>query len=452
MVVHESPAPEARVSHKSVATGNGHTAPQAPTADAESGLLHSALIYFNHAAERLGLSAGLQKVLSTPERELTVSIPLVRDSGDIEVYSGYRVQHSTVRGPAKGGVRYHPEVSLEEVEGLAALMTWKCAVVDIPYGGAKGGIICDPSTLSKGELRNLTRSYTRAIMPVIGPQKDIPAPDVNTNEQIMAWMVEAASRQEGQNVYGIVTGKPLSLGGSQGRAEATGRGVAITTACLLKKLDRNMRDTTVAVQGFGKVGNAAASILAGMGAKVVAVSDVSGGLYNADGLDIADLIAYTAESPGHLIEGYPGKADKVTNADVLLLDVDVLVPAAMENQITAENAADVKARVIVEGANGPTTPEADTILHENGVIVIPDILANAGGVVVSYFEWVQNLNHYYWDLQTVRDRLEQVMVRSFEDVWTFSHAHNVDLRNGAYMLGIKRVADAVEMRGLCASN
>jgi glutamate dehydrogenase (NAD(P)+) len=309
-------------------------------------------------------------------------------------------------------------------------MTWKCAVVDIPYGGAKGGIICDPSTLSKGELRNLTMSYTRAIMPVIGPQKDIPAPDVNTNEQIMAWMVEAASRQEGQNVYGIVTGKPLSLGGSQGRAEATGRGVAITTACLLKKLDRNMRDTTVAVQGFGKVGNAAASILAGMGAKVVAVSDVSGGLYNADGLDIADLIAYTAESPGHLIEGYPGKADKVTNADVLLLDVDVLVPAAMENQITAENAADVKARVIV----------------------IPDLLANAGGVVVSYFEWVQNLNHYYWDLQTVRDRLEQVMVRSFEDVWTFSHAHGVDLRNGAYMLGIKRVADAVEMRGLGASN
>jgi glutamate dehydrogenase (NAD(P)+) len=220
----------------------------------------------------------------------------------------------------------------------------------------------------------------------------------------------------------------------------------------LKKLDRNMRDTTVAVQGFGKVGNAAASILAGMGAKVVAVSDVSGGLYNADGLDIADLIAYTAESPGHLIEGYPGKADKVTNADVLLLDVDVLVPAAMENQITAANAADIKARVIVEGANGPTTPEADTILHENGVIVIPDILANAGGVVVSYFEWVQNLNHYYWDLQTVRDRLEQVMVRSFEDVWTFSHAHNVDLRNGAYMLGIKRVADAVEMRGLGASN
>ena len=450
MVVRESPALNTTEPATHTTGGNGATAPQ--TLEAQPGLLQSALIYFNHAAERLGLGPGLQKVLRTPERELTVAIPLVRDNGEIDVFSGYRVQHSTVRGPAKGGVRYHPEVSLEEVEGLAALMTWKCAVVDIPYGGAKGGIICDPGTLSSNELRNLTMSYTRAIMPVIGPQKDIPAPDVNTNEQTMAWMVEAASRMEGQNVYGIVTGKPLALGGSQGRSEATGRGVAIVTACLLKKLDRRMEDTTVAIQGFGKVGNAAASILAGMGARIVAVSDVSGGLYNADGIDINELLAYTAHSRGHLIEGYPGKAERISNAEILLLDVDVLVPAAMENQITGSNASQVKARVIVEGANGPTTPEADSILANNGVTVVPDILANAGGVVVSYFEWVQNLNHYYWDLQTVRDRLEQVMVRSFEDVWTFSSTHGVDLRTGAYMLGIKRVADAVELRGLASPN
>ena len=418
----------------------------------EPGLLESALVYFNHAAERLGISPGLQRVLRTPERALSVSIPIALDSGEIEVFTGCRVQHSTVRGPAKGGVRYHPEVSLEEVEGLAALMTWKCAVVDIPYGGAKGGIICDPATLSQNELRNLTIGYTRAIMPIIGPQKDIPAPDVNTNEQIMAWMVEAASRIEGQNVFGIVTGKPLALGGSQGRSEATGRGVAIATACLLKKLDRSMTNTTVAIQGFGKVGNAAAAILAEMGARIVAVSDVSGGLHNAEGLDIKDILSYTASSPGHLLEGYAGTAEPITNSEILLLDVDVLVPAAMENQITAANAAQVKARVIVEGANGPTTPEADHILLGNGTVVVPDILANAGGVVVSYFEWVQNMNQYYWDLQTVRDRLEQVMVRSFEDVWNFSATHEVDLRTGAYMLGIKRVADALQLRGFRPTN
>jgi glutamate dehydrogenase (NAD(P)+) len=460
MLIHESASRAVTAaSPTSPPTGrsNGATAtiPSAISPDAElnePGLLESALVYFNHAAQRLGVSPGLQKVLRTPERALTVAVPIARDNGEIEVYTGCRVQHSTVRGPAKGGVRYHPDVSLEEVEGLAALMTWKCAVVDIPYGGAKGGIICDPSTLSQNELRNLTIGYTRAIMPVIGPQKDIPAPDVNTGEQVMAWMVEAASRIEGQNVFGIVTGKPLALGGSQGRSEATGRGVAIATACLLKKLDRGMSNTTVAVQGFGKVGNAAASILAGMGARIVAVSDVSGGLYNAGGLDINDIIAYTATAPGHLLEGYPGAAERITNADILLLDVDVLIPAAMENQITAANAGRVKPRVIVEGANGPTTPEADRILKDNGTLVVPDILANAGGVVVSYFEWVQNLNQYYWDLQTVRDRLEQVMVRSFEDVWAFSSTHEVDLRTGAYMLGIKRVAAALELRGFRPTN
>jgi glutamate dehydrogenase (NAD(P)+) len=453
MIVHEKPAAGAEHVIQQLRTGNGReTYPDRSESIAEPGLFESAQVYFNHAAVRLGLSAGMQKVLSSPERELNVSIPLVRDSGEIEVFEGSRVQHSTVRGPAKGGVRFHPEVSTDEVKGLAALMTWKCAVVDIPFGGAKGGIICDPATLSTNELRGLTMGYTRAIMPVIGPQKDIPAPDVNTNEQIMAWMVEAASRLEGENVFGIVTGKPLALGGSQGRSEATGRGVAIVTAFLLKKLDRSMANTTVAIQGFGKVGNAVATTLAGMGARIVAVSDVSGGVYNPGGLDVNDILTYTATSPGHLLEGYSGDVQRISNAEILLLDVDVLVPAAMENQITATNAHAVQARVIVEGANGPTTPEADTILAERGLLVVPDILANAGGVVVSYFEWVQNLNQFYWDLQTVRDRLETVMVRSFEDVWTFSNSHDVDLRTGAYMLGIKRVADTLQLRGLHQTN
>lgn len=422
------------------------SAPQTVISD-EPDLLDSATAYFNRAAERLGLSDALRQVLQKPERELVVSVPVMRDDGRVEVFAGCRVQHSTARGPAKGGVRYHPDVTLDEVAGLAALMTWKCSVVDIPFGGAKGGVICDPTTMSKDELRQLTMGYTRAIMPIIGPQKDIPAPDVNTNEQTMAWMVEAASSMAGHNVLSIVTGKPVSMGGSEGRAEATGRGVAIATACMLKKSFVQLEDTTVAVQGFGKVGAYTAQILAEMGCRIVAVSDISGGLYNPKGLNVASLLAHVAESPSHLLEGYMGNAEPVSGDDLLYLDVGVLVPAAMENQITASNVDRIKARAIVEGANGPTTPEADRALVDRGVLVVPDILANAGGVAVSYFEWVQNLANYYWDLETVRHRLEDRMVRSYDDVWNFSSIHHVDMRTGAYMLGIQRVADVLTQRG-----
>ncbi|HUS13604.1 MAG TPA: Glu/Leu/Phe/Val dehydrogenase [Chloroflexia bacterium] len=416
----------------------------------EPDLRDSAAVYFNYAADRLGLSADVRAVLETPERQLTVAVPVVRDDGHVQVFAGCRVQHSTARGPAKGGVRYHPHVTLDEVAGLAALMTWKCAVVDIPYGGAKGGVICDPATLSQAELRQLTMGYTHAILPIIGPHTDIPAPDVNTNEQTMAWMVEAASRRAGHNVFGIVTGKPLALGGSQGRAEATGRGVAMATARLLKTARmprRASQGATVAIQGFGKVGAHTARILAEMGCKIVAVSDVSGGFYDANGLDVNGLLEHVRDSPGHLLAGYRGAGAPITGDDLLYLDVDVLVPAAMENQITAANVDRIRARAIVEGANGPTTPEADRELAERGVRVVPDILANAGGVVVSYFEWVQNLQSYYWDIAMVRRRLEEVMVRSFDAVWELSATHHVDLRTGAYMLGIGRVADAVAQRG-----
>jgi glutamate dehydrogenase (NAD(P)+) len=414
----------------------------------ESGLLSSATTYFNHAAERLNLDPSLREILAKPEREMVVSIPVVRDDGRTEIFAGCRVQHSTVRGPGKGGIRYHPQVTLEEVEGLAALMTWKCAVVDLPFGGAKGGIICDPTTMSENELRQLTMRYTASIMPIIGPYKDVPAPDVNTNEQTMAWIVEAASALEGRNMFGIVTGKPVTLGGSQGRAEATGRGVAIVTSCMLKVLDRSTEGTTVAIQGFGKVGAYAAEILADMGCKIVAVSDVSGGLYNQDGLDVQDLLNHIKNSPRHLLEGYKGAAEPISNEDLLCANVDVLVPAAMEDQITTSNAHRIKAKIIVEGANGPTTAGADEILLEKGAVVVPDILANAGGVVVSYFEWVQSLQNYYWDLDTVRKRLEETMMRGFDDVWSYSQARQVDLRTGAYMLGIQRVADALKERGI----
>ena len=437
--------------------GNGHGSSTA-VADAqhsvpgivrsEPSLLNSATTYFNRAAERLNLDPGLRAVLEKPEREMLVSVPVMRDDGRVEVFAGYRVQHSTVRGPGKGGVRYHPDVTLEEVTGLASLMTWKCAVVDIPFGGAKGGVVCDPTTMSKDELRQLTMGYTRAIMPIIGPHKDIPAPDVNTNEQTMAWMMETASALEGHNVFGIVTGKPVALGGSQGRAEATGRGVALSTASMLEKAGMRLENATVAIQGFGKVGSHTAQILHEMGCKIVAVSDVSGGLYNSNGLDLTGLVEHVTNSPSHLLEGYQGDADSITNEELLYLEVDVLIPAAMEDQITGANVDRVRAKAIVEGANGPTTPEADRVLMDRGVLVVPDILANAGGVAVSYFEWVQNQYNYYWDLATVRERLEKVMVRSFEDVWNFSSLHHVDLRTGAFMLSIKRVGDALNLRGI----
>jgi glutamate dehydrogenase (NAD(P)+) len=453
------PPPPARIvaGESDGAAGNGKSAAgyltgsgTLPVLSDAPDLLNSATTYFNLAADRLALSDAVRRVLQKPERALMVSVPVARDDGQVEVFAGFRVQHSTARGPAKGGVRYHPGVTLDEVSGLAALMTWKCAVVDIPYGGAKGGVICDPTTMSSGELRRLTMGYTRAIMPIIGPYKDIPAPDVNTNEQTMAWMVEAAGSVAGHNVFGIVTGKPVSMGGSEGRAEATGRGVAIATACMLKRSFVRLEAATVAIQGFGKVGAYAARILAGMGCRIVAVSDISGGLYNPRGLDIESLTAHVAASPGHLLEGYKGSAEPISGEEVLYLDVDVLVPAAMENQITASNVDRVRARAIVEGANGPTTPEADRALVDRGVLVVPDILANAGGVAVSYFEWVQNLANYYWDVETVRKRLEDKMVRSYDDVWSFSSARQVDMRTGAYMLGIQRVADVLTYRGFAS--
>ena len=413
----------------------------------EHGLLNAALGYLDQAAARLGLDPAIQQMLRVPERALAVAVPLVRDDGRLEVYQGYRVQHSTARGPGKGGVRYHPDVTLDESAGLAALMTWKTAVVDLPFGGAKGGIAVDPTTLSPAELRRLTLAYTHAIMPIIGPHKDIPAPDVNTNEQTMAWMLEAARQAAGQPVPALVTGKPLALGGSLGRAEATGRGVAVVTARALAKQMRPLAETTVAIQGFGKVGAHTARLLRAMGCRIVAVSDVSGGLYDPDGLFVEDLLRYVAHSPGRLLAGYTGNGEPISNEDLLRLDVDVLIPAAMEDQITTANADQIRARLIVEAANGPTTPAAHERLVANGVLVVPDILANAGGVVVSYFEWLQSLQAAYWDLETVNRRLEQKMAESFAEVWRYSDQQSVDLRTGAYMLGVSRVAAALEARG-----
>jgi glutamate dehydrogenase (NAD(P)+) len=428
----------------------GQSAIAEATNGQKPGLLDTALVYLDRAADKLNLDPVLYQIMRVPERALIVSVPLVRDDGRREVYQGYRVQHSTERGPGKGGVRYHPDVTLEEVTGLSALMTWKCAVVDIPYGGAKGGIACDPTTMSQAELRRLTMAYAHAIMPIIGPYKDIPAPDVNTNEQTMAWILEAARQATGQAVPGIVTGKPLALGGSLGRAEATGRGVAVVTARVLEKLGRPLTETTVAIQGFGKVGAHAARLLRGMGCRIVAVSDISGGLYDPDGLFIEDLLRHVAHSPQHLLAGYTGGGQPISNEDLLRLKVDVLIPAAMEDQITVANANQIRAKVIVEAANGPTTAEAHTLLVKNGVLDVPDILANAGGVVVSYFEWLQSTQSIYWDLDTVNRRLEEKMAESFAEVWRYSDQQGVDLRTGAFMLGVSRVAAALQAHSVTA--
>ncbi len=416
-----------------------------PTPD----LWDTVLAQLDDVAERLNLDPGIHTILRRPERELTVSIPVIMDDGQIQVFTGYRVQHSSARGPCKGGIRYHPDVNLREVRALAALMTWKCAVVGIPYGGAKGGVQCDPSRLSEDELCRLTRRFTAAILPILGPRRDIPAPDVNTNAQVMAWIADTVSMLEGKAVMEIVTGKPIPLGGSLGRKEATGRGVAIVTAELLKRKRRRLADTTVAVQGYGNVGSAAATILHEMGCKIIAVSDISGGLYNPAGLDIPSINRHVANHPQHLLEGYsaPG-VDRITNEELLTSKVDVLIPAALEHQIRADNAVDIQARMIIEGANGPTTREADEILQDRGIIVVPDILANAGGVVVSYFEWVQDLQCFFWDEEEVNRHLKKVMTRAFGEVWDFSQAQGVPLRLGAYMLAVARVADAVRSRGI----
>ncbi len=404
-----------------------------------------ALTQFNSTADRLGLDGGVRALLSVPKRELTVSFPVTMDDGSVQVFTGYRIQHNVVRGPAKGGIRYHPQVSLGEVRALAMWMTWKCALVDIPYGGAKGGVKCDPKQLSRGELERLTRRYTSEISIIIGPESDIPAPDVNTNAQVMAWIMDTYSMNVGHSTPGIVTGKPLELGGSQGREEATGRGAAIIASEAMNHTERSIEGATVAIQGFGNVGVHAAQTLQNMGASIVAVSDSSGGLYNPHGLDPDELIAFRKEG-GRFAEF--SKYDRITNQELLELPCDILVPSALENQITGSNADRVRAKMVVEGANGPTTPEADAILYDNGVTVVPDILANAGGVVVSYFEWVQDIQFHFWDLAEVRDKMQKVLRTAFAEIVTRQEAESLPMRDVALMLGIERVADAFKLRGV----
>ncbi|HEY3112198.1 MAG TPA: Glu/Leu/Phe/Val dehydrogenase [Gemmatimonadaceae bacterium] len=402
---------------------------------------------FDKAAELLDLEPGLYKVLRQAEKQIIVSIPVMMDNGQVDVYEGYRVLYNTSRGPAKGGIRFDMQVTLEEVKALAAWMTWKCAVVNIPFGGAKGGVKCDPLAMSAGELEKLTRRYTSGIINVLGPDSDVPAPDVNTNERVMAWVMDTYSMHVGHTTTAVVTGKPVELGGSLGRREATGRGCMIVTKEALQHLGMPVKGTTVAIQGFGNVGSVAAQLLTREGCRIVAIGDRSVSLYNASGIDIDDAIAYAKKHRS--LEGYT-KAEAISGADLLTLDVDVLLPAALENVITTRNAGDIKARIICEGANGPTTAAADSILDENGIFVIPDILANAGGVTVSYFEWVQDRGGYFWPEDLVNERLETIMRRSFHDVLDLSRQRRVNMRTAAYMLSISRVASVHRLRGIYA--
>jgi glutamate dehydrogenase (NAD(P)+) len=402
---------------------------------------------FDRAAELLDLEPGLYKVLRHPEKQIITSIPVLLDSGEVEVFTGYRVLYNTSRGPAKGGIRFDLAVTLEEVKALAAWMTWKCAVVNLPFGGAKGGVVCDPSKLSVGELERLTRRYTASIISTLGPDSDVPAPDVNTNERVMAWVMDTYSMHMRHTVTAVVTGKPVEMGGSLGRREATGRGCMIVTKEALKHLGIDIHGTTVAVQGFGNVGSVAADLLVREGCKIVAISDKSGAYHNADGIDIPSAINYVRHHKG--LDGFKG-ADPITNDQLLTLDVDVLVPAALENVITSRNAGKVRARIICEGANGPTTAGADSILEEKGVFVIPDILANAGGVTVSYFEWVQDRGGYFWTEDVVNERLTDIMCKSFDAVLHLSKQHKVNMRTAAYMLSISRVATVHRLRGIYA--
>jgi len=402
---------------------------------------------FNQAAEKLKLDEGLWRVLQQPNREIIVHIPVAMDTGRIEVFTGYRVQHSIARGPAKGGVRYAPDVTLDEVRALASWMTWKCAVVNIPFGGAKGGIICDPKNMSRGELERLTRRYTAELIEFIGPEKDVPAPDVNTNEQVMAWMMDTYSMHMRQTVTAVVTGKPLNMGGSRGRREATGRGVMIICDESIKHLHMAREATRVVIQGFGNVGSNAAVLMHAEGYKVVGIGEWDGGLYNAKGIDIPALWEYRQKEG--TIHGFKG-AEKAKTEDLLVADCDILIPAATENVITSANADQVKAKVLVEGANGPTTAAADDILADKHVFVMPDILANAGGVTASYFEWVQDRQGYFWKESVVNEQLKDIMVSSFEDVVRYAETHHVNNRIAAYMLAIDRVAFTIRQRGFYA--
>jgi glutamate dehydrogenase (NAD(P)+) len=414
---------------------------------AEENPFEAMMSRFDFAAQKLDLDPGLYQVLRAPEKQVIVAVPYLKDSGGVEVLTGYRVLHNRARGPAKGGIRFDLGVTLDEVKALAAWMTWKCAVVNIPFGGSKGGVVCDPSQLSSAELERITRRYTSAIIETLGPDSDVPAPDVNTNERVMAWVMDTYSMHVRHTVTAVVTGKPVEMGGSLGRREATGRGCMQVTREALRKLRMPIEGTRVAVQGFGNVGSIAAEMMEREGMKIVAVSDKSGGVYHAAGLKVKDLQEHVSRK--RFLSEYKN-AERVTNEELLALDCDVLVPAALENVITSHNAAAIKARIICEGANGPTSAGADRILDEKGVFVIPDILANAGGVTVSYFEWVQDRGGYFWDEETVNQRLERIMVRSFEDVTGMADRHSINLRIAAYMVAIERVAAVHRLRGLYA--
>ena len=401
----------------------------------------------DEAAQILGYSESDIEPLKYPERELKVSVPVVMDDGSTRVFEGYRIQHSTSRGPAKGGIRFHPAVNNDEVKALAAWMTFKCAVVNIPYGGGKGGVVCDPHELSERELRAITRRFTAAIMPLIGPDQDIPAPDVGSNAAVMGWMMDTYSMLKGHCVHGVVTGKPIELGGALGRNEATGRGVMFTTRNIMKKMGMEMKGTDVAVQGMGNVGSITAKLLHQEGMKVVAVSDVSGGIYKKEGLDIPAILAYLGKDRKNLLSGYEEDGmTRITNEELLELPVTVLVPAALENQINGTNADKIQAKLIVEAANGPTAAEADPILNEKGVVIVPDILSNAGGVVVSYFEWVQNIQSVSWTEEEVNAKLERIMNNSFEAVYNIAQEKKVPLRTGAYLIAVDRVVKAKKAR------
>lgn len=405
----------------------------------------SALRQFDKAVSYLDLKAGVVSYLRVPKRELIVNFPVEMDDDSVQVFTGYRVHHNTALGPTKGGIRYHPSVTLEEMRALAMWMTWKCAVVGIPYGGAKGGVVCDPKSLSVRELENLTRRYATEISVLMNPQGDIPAPDLGTGEREMAWIMDTYSMHHGYSVPAVVTGKPLAIGGSLGRSEATGRGVMVTTLEALKRKNLPVENARIVVQGFGKVGAPAAYLIEEHGAKIVAVSDVQGGVYNARGINVRDLLAYSATHGS--IAGY-ANGEAITNADLLELDCEVLMPCALENQITAANAPRIRAKIIAEGANGPLTPEADEILNDKGVLIIPDILCNAGGVTVSYFEWVQDLQSFFWGEDEINERLRRIMVRSFTQVLKTAQEKKVDLRTAAQIYAIQRVAEAMSIRGI----
>jgi glutamate dehydrogenase (NAD(P)+) len=400
---------------------------------------------FDLAAERLNLDDGMRRVLREPRRELTVHFPVKMDDGSVRVFTGYRVQHNLGRGPAKGGIRYHQDVSLDEVKALAMWMTWKCAVVGIPYGGGKGGVIVDPKKLSMKELEALTRRFFTEIEVLVGPEKDIPAPDVNTNAQVMAWMMDTYSMHVGYTVPGVVTGKPISLGGSEGRNEATARGTVFCIIEAARHLGIELDKARVAIQGFGNAGSIAATLISAEKATVVAVSDSTGGIHNPNGLEINRVIQWKQEHG--TVQGFPGAKD-ISNAQVLEVDCEILIPAALENQITERNAGNVKARLIAEAANGPTTPEADEILWKASKFMIPDILCNAGGVTVSYFEWVQDLNRDHWSEQVVNEKLKGIMVKAFQETLAIARREQINMRTAAYLLAVKRVAEATQMRGL----